>query len=234
VKKIMTYGREISRRNIRYINKLPNQQLVFTGCSADLISRGGIAGKWAPVYNAIEFSKYNLAEQVAKDAPLMFLGRVERVKGCHTAIRVAKATNNRLIIAGNISPLGDEQEYFKKEIEPFIDGQQIVHVGAVNDEQKNYYLGQARALLFPIDWNEPFGMVMVEAMACGTPVIGFNKGSVPEVIDQNITGIRVDTMEEMKNAIPAISSIDRRKCREQAFMKFDVSNIIQHYISLIK
>src|SRR5690606_10239181 len=107
---------------------------------------------------------------VPKDAPLMFLGRVEQVKGCHTAIKVARALNRRLVIAGNKSPLTEEQVYFEQEIAPYIDGTRIMYVGQVNDEQKNHYLRQAAALLFPIEWNEPFGMVMVEAMACGTPV----------------------------------------------------------------
>jgi len=172
----MTYGREISKRNIKWVNKLPNRHLVFTGCSKDLVSRGNVAGKWEVVYNAIDFSKYTLIENVPEDAPLIFLGRLERVKGCHTAIKVALETGNRLIIAGNISPLKEEQYYFETEIKPFIDGKTIQYVGPVDDEQKNHYLGQAKALLFPIEWNEPFGMVMVEAMACGTSVIACNKG----------------------------------------------------------
>jgi len=234
VAKIMTYGREISGRNIAYINKLPNRNLVFTGCSSDLISRGGGSGRWETVYNAIEFNKYTLNERVPEDAPLMFLGRVERVKGCHTAIKIARATGQRLVIAGNVSPLAEEQEYFEKEIKPHIDGEQVVHVGAVDDAQKNHYLGRAKALLFPIEWNEPFGMVMVEAMACGTPVIGFARGSVPEVIDQDITGMKVNTAEEMERAVKSVHTIDRRRCREHAFNRFDVSNIAQHYITLTK
>jgi glycosyltransferase involved in cell wall biosynthesis len=134
VKKIMTYGREINSRNIQWINRLPNKNIVFTGCSSNLISRCNTAGRWETVYNAIDYSKYNLQENIEADAPLIFLGRIEKIKGCHTAIKVALATNNKLIIAGNVSPLEEEQAYFKKEIEPFIDGQQIVHVGQVNDE----------------------------------------------------------------------------------------------------
>ena len=232
VSKIMTYGREISGRNNSYITKLPNRNLVFTGCSSDLISRGGISGRWETVYNAIEFNKYTLVERVPDDAPLMFLGRIERVKGCHTAIQVARATGHRLVIAGNVSPLADEQEYFEKEVKPHIDGNQIMHVGAVNDAEKNHYLGRAKALLFAIEWSEPFGMVMVEAMACGTPVIGFSRGSVPEVIDQSVTGLKVNTPDEMIRAVKEVSTIDRRRCREHAFSRFDVSNIAQHYLSL--
>ncbi|HMO34123.1 MAG TPA: glycosyltransferase [Lacibacter sp.] len=232
VKKIMTYGREISSGNIRVMNRLPNRNLVYTGCSRDLISRVQAGGRWEAVYNAIPFEQYTVQPTVAPDAPLMFLGRIERIKGAHTAIAVAKATGHRLILAGNISPLVEEKKYFEGEIQPHIDSKQIVYVGALNDEQKNFYLGKAKALLFPIEWNEPFGMVMVEAMACGTPVIGFNSGSVNEVIDEGRTGFKVQTDAEMTYKIASISEIDRTDCRNQAVERFDVPVIAKHYLSL--
>jgi glycosyltransferase involved in cell wall biosynthesis len=234
VKKIMTYGREINSTNISIVNCLPNKNLVFTGCSSNLISRGGVAGRWETVYNAIDFSKYGVQTAIPDAAPLMFLGRIEQVKGCHTAIDVAKETGHQLIIAGNVSPLSKEIEYFEKQIKPHIDGKHIVHVGAVNDEQKNEYLGKAKALLFPIEWDEPFGMVMTEAMACGTPVIGFRKGSVPEVIEEGVTGFVIDTKQQMLEAVKKVSSIDRTRCRNVAFNSFDVSVIALHYLSLFE
>ena len=232
VKKIMTYGREISRRNIRMINKFPSKNIVFTGCSRDLISRGGVAGRWETVYNAIDFKKYTLNDKTAEDAPLMFLGRIEKVKGCHIAIKIAQETGHKLIIAGNISPLPEEQAYFKQEIEPFIDNDNIIYVGQVNDEQKSRYLGQSKALLFAIEWNEPFGMVMVESMACGTPVIGFKRGSVNEVIDEGLTGLKVDTARQMTEAVKNISKIERSNCRKIAQSRFDVNVIAKKYLML--
>lgn len=231
-KKIMTYGREISSRNIQFMNQLPNKSIVYTGCSKDLISRVDAGGRWEAVYNAIPFEQYTLQTMVAADGPLIFLGRIERIKGAHTAIAVAKATGHRLILAGNVSPLADERAYFEQEIEPQLDGTQIQYVGAVNDEQKNHYLGQAKALLFPIEWNEPFGMVMAEAMACGTPVVGFRSGSVNEVIDEGITGFKVNGVEDMKTKVMAIKGIDRRICREHALKRFDVPVIAQNYLQL--
>lgn len=232
IKKIMTYGREISSRNIKMMNRLPHRNIVYTGCSQDLISRVDAGGRWVAVHNAIDFEKYILQEQVEEDAPLMFLGRIEKIKGAHTAIKVAKATGHKLILAGNISPLSDEQKYFEQEIKPHIDDAQIQYVGAVNDEQKNFYLGQAKALLFPIEWNEPFGIVMIEAMACGTAVIGFKKGSVPEVIDEGITGSIVENETGMMAAITKIDSINRKLCRDHAKERFDVQRIAGHYLSL--
>lgn len=232
VKKIMTYGREISNRNIRIVNRLPNRNLVFTGCSRDLISRVRAGGRWEVVYNAIPFVQYTLQRKVSPDAPLMFLGRIERMKGAHTAIAVAKATGHQLILAGNISPLPEEKKYFEEEIRPHIDGKQIVYVGALNDLQKNDYLGQAKALLFPIEWNEPFGMVMVEAMACGTPVIAMRRGSVDEVVDDGVTGFKVDNIEEMNAKVQDVAKLDRNICRAHAMKRFDVSIIAQQYLNL--
>ncbi|HBT93790.1 MAG TPA: hypothetical protein DEB23_05975 [Chitinophagaceae bacterium] len=232
VKKIMTYGREISKRNILLINKLKNKNLVFTGCSSNLVSRGNVAGRWETVYNAIDFSKYTLVEKVADDAPLMFLGRIERVKGCHTAIRIAIETGNILMIGGNISPLDDEKKYFEEEIRPFIDGKQIVFLGPLNDEQKSNYLGQSKALLFPIEWQEPFGMVMVEAMACGTPVIAFRNGSVQEVVSHGKTGFVVDKYELMIKSISSIEKLDRGEIRLVSEKKFCVQLLATEYLNL--
>ena len=227
--KIMSYQRAVSAKGIKLISSLPARSLMFTGCSNYCVSTGNIAGKWTTVYNAIDFSKYNLRETVAADAPLMFLGRLDEIKGVHTAINVAKATSSILWIGGNIPDTPDNYAYYKKVVEPQIDNEQIIYLGALNDGQKNEYLGQAKALLFPIEWDEPFGIVMIEAMACGTPVIAFKRGSVPEVIDEH-TGIIVETADEMIDAIPLVGQIDRKACREIAKARFDVSKITLDYL----
>jgi glycosyltransferase involved in cell wall biosynthesis len=233
VKKIMTYQREISARNIQLINRLKNKNMFFTACSADLLSRLKASGNWKVVYNAIAFTKYTLQPVISNDAPLMFLGRIERVKGCHIAIKLAKKTGDNLIIAGNISPLPEEIIYFEQEIKPHIDGVQIIFTGALNDEQKNIYLRNAKAFIFPIEWNEPFGIVMIEAMACGTPVIGFNKGSVDEVIDEGITGFKVNDFEGMLLAVKKCITIDRKRCREQAIKRFNAPVVAKQYLDMV-
>lgn len=232
VKKIMSYQREISTRNIKWINRLPNKNIVFTGCSHDLVSRGGIAGKWATVYNAVDFNIYTLRDNLPEDAPIIFLGRIERIKGCHTAIEVAKATNKKLIIAGNISKLPDEIDYYEKEIKPGIDGKQVIFIGEVNDIQKNEWLGKAQALIMPVEWNEPFGIVMIEAMACGTPVLGFNRGSVPEVIKNGISGFISENIEEMIKQVYRCKNIDRIEVRKIAEKKFNNQKITNDYLAL--
>lgn len=230
--KIMSYQREVSIKGISLINRLPVNNLVFTGCSNYCVSTGKTIGKWKTVYNAIDFSNYHLAETVSEQAPLMFLGRMDKIKGLHSAIKVAFATSSILWIGGNIPRTADNYEYYQSVIEPLIDNQQIVYLGELNDVQKNDYLRRSRALLFPIEWNEPFGIVMIEAMACGTPVIGFNRGAVPEVVDEGITGNVVASTEEMIAAVGTIHKLSRIACRMKAEERFAIASIAKEYLSL--
>lgn len=231
-KKIMSYQREVSPKGIRLASFLPNQNLIFTACSNNCVATGNVTGTWRTVYNGVDFSQYDFNGDINEASPLMFLGRLDKVKGLHTAITAALKTNNKLIIGGNIPTTDDNYQYYKTEIEPLFDNEQIVYVGALNDEEKNHYLRQSKALLFPIEWEEPFGIVMVEAMACGTPVIGFKRGAVPEVVDENITGNIVTDIDGMINAINNIEKIDRLKCREQAEKRFNAAKIANDYLSL--
>ncbi len=233
IKKIMSYQREITKKNIVVFDKLPNKNMLFTGCSEDLVNRKNLPGNWAAIHNCCDFNMYNLTTNLHKKAPLIFLGRIEKIKGCHTAIAIAKETGNNLIIAGNVSSLDEEKKYFEDQVQPYIDGVQIKYIGQVNDVQKNEWLGKSKALLMPIEWNEPFGIVMIEAMACGTPVIAFNKGSVNEVVDENITGYKVNNKNEMIKAIDKISFFGREACRKQAMNRFDVKVIANQYLNAI-
>lgn len=232
VKKIMTYGRPVSQKGIRAFNILPNKNIIYTACSNYCVGTGNVAGVWRTVYNTIDFSTYDLNESIANDAPLMFLGRLDKIKGVHTAIASAKATGNKLWIAGNISHTPDNRSYYKTEIEPLIDNEQIIYLGPLNDTEKNFYLKQAKGLLFPIEWDEPFGIVMIEAMACGTPVIGNKRGSVPEVIEDGKTGFIVTNKDEMIEKIPLLNQINRKTCREIAERRFNLNKIATEYLSL--
>jgi glycosyltransferase involved in cell wall biosynthesis len=231
--KIQSYQREITAKNIEFTLRLGVKNMAFTGCSQNLINRVNPQGYWKGIHNCVVFKKYKLnAELNYAEAPLIFLGRIERIKGCHTAIEVAKASNKKLIIAGNISKLPEEILYFNTKIKPHIDGDIVKFVGEVNDSEKNHWLGIAGALLMPIEWNEPFGIVMIEAMACGTPVIAFPFGSVPEVVNEGLTGFIVADKKGMIDAVGKVHSIDRKRCREIAEKSFDVSVIVQEYLNL--
>jgi len=161
-------------------------------------------------------------------AYLAFLGRLTAEKGPEAAMRIARAANMPLRIAAKV-PRGD-RKYFKDQLEPQIDGEQVQLTGEVNDETKRQFLADAAALLFPIDWPEPFGLVMIEAMACGTPVIAFRSGSVPEVIDDGLTGFVVPGEAEAVAAIGRLSELDRREVRMQFEKRFTAKRMAQDYL----
>jgi glycosyltransferase involved in cell wall biosynthesis len=160
---------------------------------------------------------------------LAFLGRLTREKGPEPAMRIARAAGIPLHIAAKIPTA--ERGYFKKELEPKIDGTEVRLTGEVNDATKEQFLAGALALLFPIDWPEPFGLVMIEAMACGTPVIAFHSGSVPEVVDQGVTGMVVDGEAEAIEAIRVIGQLDRRKVRARFEERFSARRMAQEYVA---
>jgi glycosyltransferase involved in cell wall biosynthesis len=161
---------------------------------------------------------------------LAFLGRLTAEKGPEDAIRIARAAGVPLRIAAKV-PRG-ERGYFKERLEPKIDGQQVQLCGEVNDQTKEKFLGDAAALLFPIDWPEPFGLVMIEAMACGTPVIAFRAGSVPEVIEDGLTGFIVEGEDEAVQAVQRLQELDRRKVRARFEERFAATRMAQDYVAL--
>jgi glycosyltransferase involved in cell wall biosynthesis len=159
---------------------------------------------------------------------LAFLGRLTAEKGPEAAIRIARGAGMPLRIAAKV-PRG-ERGYFKERLEPQVDGNDIQLTGEVNDETKRRFLAGAAALLFPIDWPEPFGLVMIEAMACGTPVIAFKAGSVPEVIDDGITGFVVSSEEEAVKAVGRLGELDRRRVRAHFEKRFSAKRMAEQYL----
>jgi glycosyltransferase involved in cell wall biosynthesis len=155
---------------------------------------------------------------------LLFLGRFSPAKGADRAIEAARRAGRRLILAGKID-LSDA-DHVRDAIEPWIDGDRISYVGEVDAETKRSLLAGADALLFPIEWDEPFGLVMVEALASGTPVVGFRRASVPEVVEHGRTGFVVDDVDAMVDAIDRLAEIDRRACRLAAEQRFTVGRMV--------
>jgi glycosyltransferase involved in cell wall biosynthesis len=166
---------------------------------------------------------------VGQGSYLAFLGSLTAEKGPERAIRIARAAGMQVRIGAKL-PRG-ERRYFKERLEPQIDGTQIRVIGEVNDEAKQPFLAGAAALLFPIDWPEPFGLVMIEAMACGTPVIAFRSGSVPEVIDEGVTGFVVDDEEQAVQAVKRLGELDRRGVRERFEERFTAGRMAADYVS---
>jgi glycosyltransferase involved in cell wall biosynthesis len=228
----MSYQREPTLAQIKKAVSLSKKNtLSFTGCSNYISDQIKPIADAVTIYNGFPINTYNPNFEVKEDAPLVFLGRLEHIKGVHVAIEVALKSNKQLIIAGNI-PDG-ELKYFKDHIEHQL-SEKIQYVGSVNDQQKNDLLRNASALLMPILWNEPFGIVMVEAMACGTPVIGLKRGSVPEVIQENVTGFICNTAEEMVNQVDKIKSLSRAQVYQTALQQFNSKQIVDEYINLYR
>jgi glycosyltransferase involved in cell wall biosynthesis len=161
---------------------------------------------------------------------LAFLGRISPEKRVDRAIAIATACGLPLRIAAKVDPV--DRNYFERDIQPLLDNPLIEFIGEIDEAQKNELLGHAKALLFPIDWPEPFGLVMIEALACGVPVIAFRGGSVPEVIDEGVTGFIVDTVDGAIDATRKSGMLDRGACRAVFDRRFSVTRMATDYIQL--
>jgi glycosyltransferase involved in cell wall biosynthesis len=232
IPKFMSYGRAITPRSIKLARLLFGRSIEFTACGRHFISPVESLAPWHVIYNAVPIDTYTFRPAVAPDAPVVFLGRVEHIKGPHLAIQSARQAGRTIILAGNV-PEG-HQDYFDREIRPLVDDVHVRYVGPVDDRQKNELLGSAAAFLMPILWDEPFGIVMAEALACGTPVIGFNRASVPEIVDDGVTGFLVKDVDEMARAIDRVASIDRRACRATVERRFSDRVVVEQYESLYR
>jgi glycosyltransferase involved in cell wall biosynthesis len=227
--KIMTFEREPTKRTVYLGAALGNGSLSFTGCSEYICRQGrGAGGEWRTIHNFVDTSYYQFRPSVPDDAPLVFLSRVERIKGAHTAIEVARLTGRRLIIAGNHASSGPELDYWTREIAPRLGGD-IEYIGPVDNLQKNALLGQAAAMIVPIEWNEPFGIVFAEALACGTPIISCPLGALPEIVRPGIEGFLVKSVEEACEAVASLPKIDRISCRKRVEECFSVPVIATQY-----
>jgi glycosyltransferase involved in cell wall biosynthesis len=160
---------------------------------------------------------------------LAFLGRISPEKRPDRAIRIARAAGIPLKIAAKVDKI--DEDYFRNDILPLIDGPDVEFIGEINEREKTQFLGEAAALLFPVDWPEPFGLVMIEAMACGTPVLAFRCGSIPELIENGVTGKIVNSEEEATAALPEILSYDRRAVRQRFEERFTATRMAKDYLS---
>jgi glycosyltransferase involved in cell wall biosynthesis len=163
---------------------------------------------------------------------LAFLGRIAREKRVDRAIAIAKACGWPLKIAAKVDP--SDVLYFKNEIAPLMDHPLIEFIGEIPDSRKSAFLGNARAMLFPIDWPEPFGLVMIESLACGTPVVAFRGGSVDEVIDDGVTGFVVGSLDEAVDATRRTHTLDRRACRDAFSRRFSAPRMASAYVRLYR
>jgi glycosyltransferase involved in cell wall biosynthesis len=182
--------------------------------------------RWAgTVYHGLPVERYAFAPE--DQGYLAFLGRLAPEKQPELAIEIARRVGLPLKIAAKVDAV--DQEYFDQVVAPLLDDPLVEFLGEIGDDQKSAFLGGAKALLFPIDWPEPFGLVMIEAMACGTPVVARPCGSVPEVIDHGRTGFLASTLVELTEAVKRLDEIDRAECRRQFELRFSAGRMAQDY-----
>jgi glycosyltransferase involved in cell wall biosynthesis len=229
--KVQTYMRTVDPGNMAIARRLGARRLQYTAVSAAIRDTGRPGGgDWSVIYNCAVPERYTFVGSTdPATAPLVFLGRLDRCKGVHHAIAVARRLRRRLIIAGNISPLAHERAYFDAEIAPLVDGDLVTYIGPVGDVQKQALLGGAAAMLLPIEWEEPFPVVLPESMLCGTPLVAFRRGGVPEGIDHGRTGFLCETVDQMTALVSRLPEIDRATVRADAERRFSDTAIAGEY-----
>jgi glycosyltransferase involved in cell wall biosynthesis len=163
---------------------------------------------------------------------LAFLGRISPEKRVDRAIEIAKQAGMRLKIAAKIDTA--DRKYFETTISHLLDDPLVEYVGEIGEHEKSGFLGNAHALLFPIDWPEPFGLVMIEALACGTPVIAYARGSVPEIVEDGETGFLVSSIDEAADAVSRVASLDRRRCRATFENRFSTNRMCSDYLAIYR
>ncbi len=211
--------------------RYPNANIV--GISRDQVSEfSRIRGREVPVvYNGIDCDRFD--PTFGRGEYLAFLGRLSHDKNPLDAIRVAKKVGMPLVLAGRPQN-SKEEKYFAENVQQHLDGKNVRWIGPVNHAQKNELLRHAAALLFPVQWPEPFGLVMVEAMACGTPVVARTWGSVVEVVEQGVTGFHAEEIDDLAALVPKAIELDRRRIRERVCERFSYATMVDNYVALYR
>jgi len=180
----------------------------------------------ATIYHGIDLENFTFNE--TPDDYLLFFGRIHHDKGAAEAIEIARVAGMRLILAGVIQ----DQDYFREEVEPLLDGDQIRYLGVAGPEERDRLMGGAMGLLHPINFNEPFGLSVVEANACGTPVIAYPKGSMPELIVPGVNGFLATSIPEAVDQVGRLQTISRRACRDLVEERFSQMRMVKNYLEL--
>ncbi len=217
---------------------LPEHQPVFsTFSSIPVVSISNSQRRPVPQAGWVRTIHHGLPErlltpQSVKQQYFAFLGRIAPEKGIDRAIAIARQSGMPLKIAAKVDKV--DREYYEEKIRPLIDGTNVEYIGEITDRQKSGFLSGAVALLVPIDWPEPFGLVMIEAMACGTPVIAFNRGSVPEIIEDGLTGFIVEDVEGAIGAVYRLAELSRTAIRKRFEQRFTARRMAQDYLEVYR
>ncbi|GIE32913.1 glycosyl transferase [Actinoplanes italicus] len=182
----------------------------------------------ATVYHGVDLA--GLPFHAAGGEDLILFGRIHPDKGTDIAIEIARRAGRRLVMCGIVQ----DRDYFAERVEPLIDGDRVVYLGSIGPEERDTILGSGAALLHPIRFAEPFGLSVVESMACGTPVVAYRRGSMPEVVDEGVTGRLVDTVDEAVAAVERIGEIDRAACSARARERFSAERMVDDYLAIYR
>ncbi|HXK58754.1 MAG TPA: glycosyltransferase family 4 protein [Acidobacteriota bacterium] len=182
----------------------------------------------ATIHHGIDLTRFTFRPEPGRY--LLFFGRIHPEKGTHTCIEIARRIGMKLVLAGIIQ----DQAYFNARVRPHLDNERIVYLGSVGPDKRDELLGNALALLHPIEFDEPFGLSVVEAMACGTPVVAMRRGSMPEIILHGVNGFLVNTVEEMIEAVTRVNQLARIDCRREVERRFTVDRMVEDYIRVYR
>ncbi len=182
----------------------------------------------ATVHHGIDLDEFEPTTEAGDD--LVVLGRIHPDKGTAEAIEIARQCGRRLIICG---PVVDSR-YFAEQVEPFLDDERVIHLGSVGPAERSRVLGASAVLLHPIRFAEPFGLAVIEAMACGTPVVAYRRGAMPELIDEGVTGFAVDGLEQAVAVVPRAAALDRVRVRAVAERRFGVDRMVDEYLAIYR
>lgn len=186
------------------------------------------------IHNGLELDKLPFGEYPSSDGYLLYVGRITPIKGTHTAIKVAKELGMPLVIAAMLDESSRYvMDYYEAEVKPHLDGNQVRYIGEVTEEERNELMANATAMVHPVAWPEPFGLTLIESMACGCPVVAFDQGSIPELVKPGTSGFITQDVDGMIAAVRKIASIDRRKCREYALENFNADKMVDKYENLL-
>ena len=234
--------RPIARRTLTTLHgrqDLHDLKPLYVGfCEMPLVSISNSQRRPIPTANYVATVQHGIPAQLhrptyqPKGGYLAFLGRISPEKRPDRAIQIARESGIPLKIAAKVDKV--DEVYFRSRIEPLLDQPGIEFIGEINEREKTEFLGEARALLFPIDWPEPFGLSVIEAMACGTPVLAFSCGAVAEIIDPGVTGVIVETMAQAIEALPEVLALDRRAVRRRFDERFNATRMAKDYVQVYR
>jgi glycosyltransferase involved in cell wall biosynthesis len=215
---------DVARSYARY----PEAHVVAISCYQRRLFKGGAAA--AVVYHGIDTDLFPFRPRGGDH--LAFLGQVTPDKGPDKAVRLARRVGMRLVLAGPLA--SEDRAFFSREIEPLLGAGEVEYVGPVNAGRRNELLGGAAALVYPLNSPEPFGLVMVEAMACGTPVAALGLGAVPEIVEDGVTGYHAPDLEALAERVPAAVALDRARVRQRAVARFDYRRMTDDYLAVYR